>query len=110
MMARGFVAAVVVAISALHAAHGKEGLYCIAPSHTERKLYMSPVFETDGPVGSAELAFAAALDQSSFFHYDDVQCPRSDDEVSATDMQRQTVTFNRQAGNTIITLRWKPRS
>jgi hypothetical protein len=59
-------------------------------------------------VGSAELAFAAALDQSSF-HYD-VQCPRSDDEVSATDMQRQTVTFNRQAGNTIITLRWKPRS
>ncbi len=109
MMARGFVAVVVFAISALHAAHGKEWLYCIAPSHTERKLYMSPVFETDGPVGSAESAFAAALDQASF-RYDDVQCPRSDDEVSATDMQRQTVTFNRQVGNTIVTLRWKPRS
>lgn len=109
MMARGIVAAVIFAISALHAAQGKEWLYCIAPSHTERKLYMSPVFETDGPVGSAESAFAAALDQA-FLRYDDVQCPRSDDEVTATDMQQQTISFNRQAGNSIINLRWKPRS
>jgi len=90
-----------------HCVLAADWTYCIAPSHAEHKLYMSPIFATDGPVSSAESAFGYVLDQSNFRH-DDVQCPRSDDESSAVNMQQQTISFNHKAGNTIVNLRWKP--
>jgi len=108
MLVRILTAVTTVAILAAQIAQAKDWLYCIAPSHAERKLYMSPVFPTDGPTGSAESAFAASLSQS-YFHFDDVQCPRSDDEASAMSMQRHTIDFNQEVGNTIVNLRWRAR-
>jgi hypothetical protein len=103
------LAVLVLATLTPHVANAYEWLYCIAPFHAEHKLYMSPVFATQRSVGRAETAFATALDQS-FFRYDDVQCPRNNDELSALRMQRHTASFNREVGNTIIDLRWKPKS
>jgi hypothetical protein len=67
---------------------------------------MSSVFEADGPASAAESEFAAVLKQS-FLHYNDVQCPRSDDQLSAMQMQVQTIRFNQNIGVQIINLGWK---
>jgi hypothetical protein len=102
-------AALILAIASSQISRASEWqwLYCIAPSHAEHKLYMSPVFEDKGPASAAELAFAAVLNQS-FLHYNDVQCPRSEDQFSAMQMQLHTIRFNQRLGVQIINLRWKP--
>ena len=102
------IPALMLTIISPQIATASEWLYCIAPSYTERKLYMSPVFATNSPGNSVESAFATVLDQS-FLRYNDIQCPKSKDEFSAMEMQQQTVKFNQSVGNTIINLRWKPK-
>jgi hypothetical protein len=99
-------AALILAITAPQIASANEWLYCIAPSHAEQKLYMSPVFEADGPASVAESEFAAVLKQS-FLHYNDVQCPRSDDQLSAIRMQLYTIKFNQNLGVQIVSLSWE---
>jgi hypothetical protein len=83
--------------------------YCLAPSHTEHKVYMTPPFAASIALDDAESELAHTLSQSGL-RYDDVQCPRSDDESSVLDMQQHAVSVNRQLGNQIINLHWKPGS
>ena len=85
----------------------QQWLYCIAPSHAEHKLYMSPVFQSKGPTSAAEIAFGAVLDQS-FLHYNDVQCPRSEDQFSAMQMQLHTISFTHILGVELVYWRWTP--
>jgi hypothetical protein len=81
--------------------------YCLAPSHAEHKVYMTPPFATAIAVDDAESELGHMLSRSGL-RYDDVQCPRSDDESSVLDMQQHAVAMNRQLGNQVINLRWKP--
>jgi hypothetical protein len=81
--------------------------YCLAPPHSENKIYVSTSFPARDPLNSAETAFDRMLSQARLRH-DEVQCPRADDEPSINMMRQQAFGFNRGAGNTMIKLRWHP--
>jgi hypothetical protein len=83
--------------------------YCLAPSHAERKIYMSPPFPATLSMDDAESQFGAVLSAAGL-HFDDVQCPRSDGETGALTMQQHAIAINRELGNKIINMTWKPRS
>jgi hypothetical protein len=81
--------------------------YCLAPSHAERKVYISPPFPAMVSMDNAESQFGRRL-AASGLRFDDVQCPRSDDETGALTMQQHAIVINRELGNQIINVRWKP--
>jgi hypothetical protein len=81
--------------------------YCLAPSHAERKVYISPPFLATMSMDDAESQFGRRL-AASGQRFDDVQCPRSDDETGALTMQQHAIVINRELGNQIINVRWKP--
>jgi hypothetical protein len=81
--------------------------YCLAPSHAEHKIYVSPPFPASVPMDDAESQFGRLLSRSGL-SFDDVQCPRSDNETAALTMQQHAIVTNRELGNEIINLRWKP--
>ncbi len=81
--------------------------YCLAPSHAEHKIYVSPPFPATVSMDEAESQFGRTLSRSGL-HFDDVQCPRSDGETAALTMQQHAIVVNRELGNEIINLRWKP--
>jgi len=81
--------------------------YCLAPSHSENKIYVSTPFPAGVILNSAETAFDRMLSQARLRH-DEVQCPRADDEPSISIMRQQAFDFNREAGNTIINFSWQP--
>lgn len=84
-----------------------EWRYCLAPSHAEHKTYMSPPFPATLPTDDAESQFGALL-AASGFHFDDVQCPRAEGQTAALTMQQHAILINRELGNEVINLRWKP--
>ena len=77
--------------------------YCLAPSHAEHKVYMSATFPMRGALANADSEFERMLDEAGLRH-DDVQCPRADDERSIILMLQYAISFNQEAGNTIIRL------
>jgi len=81
--------------------------YCLAPSHTEHKVYFSAPFPSRGSWGSPDSDLDRMLNKSAVRH-DDVQCPRADDERSIVVMRQEAISFNRRAGNEIVNLNWKP--
>lgn len=83
--------------------------YCLAPSHAQHKTYISPPFPATVSMDDAESQFGRTL-AASGLRFDDVQCPRSDSRTGALTMQQHAITVNRELGNQIINLRWKPRS
>ena len=81
--------------------------YCLAPSHAERRIYISPPFVATVSMDEAESQFGRRL-AASGVRFDDVQCPRSGDETGALTMQQHAIVINRELGNKIINVRWKP--
>jgi hypothetical protein len=81
--------------------------YCLAPSHADRKVYISPPFPATMPMDDAESQFGRALSRSGL-RFDDVQCPRGDGQTAALTMQQHAIKVDRELGNQIINLRWKP--
>jgi hypothetical protein len=81
--------------------------YCLAPSHAEHKIYMSPPFPATESMNDVESQFGRTL-AASGLHFDDVQCPRGDGETAALTMQQHAIMINRELGNEIINLSWKP--
>lgn len=82
--------------------------YCLAPSHAEHKVYMSPPFPATLPMDDAESQFGGLLTASGL-HFDDVQCPRGDGQTASLTMQQHAIVINRELGNKVINLSWKPR-
>jgi hypothetical protein len=82
--------------------------YCLAPSHAEHKVYMSPPFPATISMDDAESQFGRTLSASGL-HFDDVQCPRSGGQTASMTMQQHAIVVNRELGNEVINLRWKPR-
>ena len=83
--------------------------YCLAPSHAERKIYISMPFAATMSMDAAESQFGRVLTRSGL-RYDDVQCPQSDSESSALAMQRHAIGINHELGIQVIDTRWKPGS
>jgi hypothetical protein len=85
-----------------------EWRYCLAPSHADRKVYMSPPFPATVSMDDAESQFGELL-AASGLRFDDVQCPRGDGQTASLTMQQHAITINRELGNKIINMSWKPR-
>ncbi len=83
--------------------------YCLAPSHAEHKIYISLPFPATMSMDAAESQFGRALAYSGL-RYDDVQCPQSDSESDAFDMQRHAISINHELGIQVIDTHWKPGS
>ncbi len=77
--------------------------YCLAPSHAEHKIYMSATFPVRGALGDSDSAFQRMLDNAGL-RYDDIQCPRADDERSIVMMMQYAISLNKDNGNTIVHL------
>lgn len=88
-------------------AHAADWRYCLAPSHAQRKVYISPPFLAALPMDDLESQFGRSLRHSGL-RFDDVQCPRGGDETAVLTMQQHAIAVNRELGNQIINLRWKP--
>ena len=99
--------ALALTVSIPQMAQAGDWRYCLAPSHAEHKIYMSPPFSATTPMDDAESQFGRLLSRSGV-RFDDVQCPRSDNETAALTMQQHAVVINRELGNEIINMRWKP--
>lgn len=89
------------------AASAADWRYCLAPFHSEHKVYVTPPFLATVAMDEAEAQFAQTLNHSGL-RYDDVQCPRSDDQASMQAMEQHAIDINRQLGHQIVTIRWKP--
>jgi hypothetical protein len=74
--------------------------YCLAPSQAQHMVYITPPF---APGATTDIAFAKMLRQ---VQHDDMQCPIADSEASILIMRRHALSFNRNAGNIIVT--WEP--
>jgi len=96
-------AGLALTMAVLRPALAADWQYCLAPSQTEHKIYLSPVFPVRGSLDDAGSAFELMLDRAGLPH-DVVQCPRADDEQSILAMQQYAISFNRQSGNTIVHL------
>jgi hypothetical protein len=81
--------------------------YCLAPSHAERKIYISSPFPAGVSMDDAESQFGQLLSHMGL-RFDDVQCPRSDDEAGVQTMQQHAIQVNSELGNQIINLTWRP--
>jgi len=81
--------------------------YCLAPSHAEHKIYISSPFPAIVSMDDAESQFGRTLSRSGY-RFDDVQCPRSDDESGALTMREHAIAMNRDLGNQVVDLRWRP--
>ncbi|MGH6671657.1 MAG: hypothetical protein ACRECV_06725 [Xanthobacteraceae bacterium] len=99
--------ALALAALASHSALAEDWRYCLAPSHAEHKIYMSPPFPATISMANAESQFGRTLSASGF-RFDDVQCPRSGGQTASLTMRQHATVVNRELGNKIINLRWKP--
>jgi hypothetical protein len=88
-------------------ATGAEWRYCLAPSQAEHRIYLTTPFSGQTDTADAEAAFAQVL-RSSGYRHDDVQCPLSDSEASSLEMQQHAIAANKNLGNQIVSLRWRP--
>lgn len=82
--------------------------YCLAPSHVDHRTYISPPFPATLSMDDAESQFGGLLTASGI-RFDDVQCPRGDGQTAVLTMQQHAITINRELGNKVINLTWKPR-
>ena len=83
--------------------------YCLAPSYAENKVYVSAPFPKSASLDATKTAFAKQLHESEIPH-DVVQCPNATDESRVLSMRQYAISFNRDRGNTIVTLDWALQS
>jgi hypothetical protein len=100
-------AGLIVNIAGLQVALGAEWRFCIAPSTPEHKIYMSAPFLSVTPMEAMENGFHQALDRSGRRH-DSVQCPTGANEPTVRAMRQHADEFNRQMGNEVIPVEWRP--
>jgi hypothetical protein len=94
-------------VAATQSASAADWQYCLAPSHTEHKVYLSQPFPSGAAGGSPDSVLDRKLSQSGIMH-DVVQCPRADDKRSIEVMRQEAISFNHIAGNEVVNLDWKP--
>jgi len=81
--------------------------YCLATSGAEHKVYISPPFPRTAELNIIQVEFAQRLLE---LQHEPVQCPISKYKGSMATMRDDAIGFNRNIGNTIVALNWKPFS
>jgi len=81
--------------------------YCLATSGAEHKVYISPPFLRTAELNIIQVEFAQRLLE---LQHEPVQCPISKYKGSMATMRDAAIGFNRNIGNTIVTLNWEPFS
>jgi hypothetical protein len=94
-------------IAGLQFALAAEWRFCIAPSAQEHRIYMTAPFLAVTPMEAMENGFHQALDRSAHRH-DSVQCPTGTNEQMVRGMRQHADEFNRQMGNEVIPVEWRP--
>ena len=79
--------------------------YCLAPSHTEHKIYFSPMIPLNGYLNGADSTFDQVLIKAGLAH-DAVQCPRAPNKPTLVFRQKYSIRFNKEIGNAIINVNW----
>jgi hypothetical protein len=100
-------AGLIVNAAALQFAAAAEWRFCIAPSNQEHRIYMTAPFLTATPMEVMESGFHQVLDRSGRRH-DSVQCPTGATEQAVRAMRQHADDFNRQMGNDVVPVDWKP--
>jgi hypothetical protein len=106
-LARLAGASLIVVIAAPQFAAAAEWRFCIAPSTQEHRIYMTTPYLTGIAMEALENGFHQALERSGRRH-DNVQCPTGANEQSVRAMRQHADEFNRQMGNEVIPVDWKP--
>jgi hypothetical protein len=97
----------IIVIAGMQFAAAAEWRFCIAPANQERKIYMTAPFLTGAAMEALENGFHQTLDRSGRRH-DNVQCPTGGNEQSVRAMRQHADEFNRQMGNEVVAVDWKP--
>jgi hypothetical protein len=97
----------VVNVATLQFAAAAEWRFCIAPSSQEHRIYITAPFLTAAPMEAMENGLNQALDRLGRRH-DSVQCPTGASEQAVRLMRQHADDFNRQMGNDVVPLDWKP--
>jgi hypothetical protein len=100
-------AVLVINFAALQFAAGAEWRFCIAPSNQEHKIYMTAPFIAATTMEAMESGFHQVLDRAGRRH-ESVQCPTGANEQSVRAMRQHADDFNRQMGNDVVPIDWKP--
>jgi hypothetical protein len=100
-------AGLIVNAATLQFAAAAEWRFCIAPSNQEHRIYMTAPFLTATPMEVMESGFHQVLDRSGRRH-DSVQCPTGATEQAVRAMRQHADDFNRQMGNDVVPVDWKP--
>jgi len=100
-------ASLIMVIAGTRLAAAAEWRFCIAPSIQEHKIYVTAPYLTGTAMEALENGFHQALDRSGRRH-DNVQCPTGASEQSVRVMRQHADEFNRQMGNEVIVVDWKP--
>jgi hypothetical protein len=100
-------AALIFNVAGLQFAAAAEWRFCIAPAGQEHKIYMTAPFLTPTRMEAMENGFHEVLDRSGRRH-DSVQCPTGANEQAVRAMRQHADEFNRQLGNEVVPVDWKP--
>ena len=100
-------AGLIITIAALQSAAAAEWRFCIAPANQEHKIYMTAPFFAATPMEAMETGFHQALDRAGRRH-DSVQCPTGPNEQAVRAMRQHADDFNRQMGNEVVPVDWRP--
>ena len=84
-----------------------EWRFCIAPANPEHKIYVTAPFLATTSMEAMESAFGIALDRAGRRH-DSVQCPTGANEQAVRVMRQHSDEFNRQMGNEVVPVDWRP--
>jgi len=93
--------------TAIAPAAALEWRFCIAPASQEHRIYMTVPFPATIPMEVMESGFHQVLERAHY-HHDSVQCPTGPSEQAVQAMRQHADDFNRQMGNEIIGVDWKP--
>ncbi len=107
-MRRAWIAAsLTLAIMLPGTAVADEWRFCLAAARAQHKVFLSGSFQTATPMETLQGDFADELDRRGIAH-DEVQCPRGSDRAALAAMQQNAIGFNREMGNGIVKLEWRP--
>jgi hypothetical protein len=97
----------VVYVAATQFAAAAEWRFCIALSNQEHRIYVTAPFLSAAPMETMENGLHQTLDRLGRRH-DSVQCPTGANEQAVRIMRQHADDFNRQMGNDVVPIDWKP--
>ena len=107
MRAAWIAVSLAVVMLATGPARADEWRFCLAAAHAQHKVFLSGTFVTAADMDTLQSDFARELERRGITH-DEVQCPRGHDRDAATEMQLNAIGFNRELGNAVVRLDWRP--